>query len=149
MTLKHCSSSLILYPIFKLLHIRFIFFHSLIKWLIKLLSISTLLLSRSLNPQHLLLDLRVLLEPAKQVVHLHILCIFDRNSRCIGLDQISRQVLLEHLKWVYLLFKGILEDETVNIDCPLLSDSVCPIDGLQISHRVPWVLHENHSVCTR
>jgi len=70
------------------------------------------------------------------------------HCRVIGIDDGITRCYFLLLYFHYLLFNGVFYDESINIKNFLLTDSMRPVHGLQISERIMVVLEENDSICS-
>ena len=90
----------------------------------------------------------MLLEALQEVGQLEIGYLRGADVPTTCLDQALGQVLFEALQVHDLVFDGVAHDESEDIDCAGLADTVGSVHGLQVIHRVPVMLHEDHDICT-
>ena len=90
-----------------------------------------------------------MLEGLDQTISICVFFFFFIISDCFALDDPSAEVSLEQLEVHDLRFDGVNGDHPVDCDDPLLPDTMCTVDGLDVLERVPVMLHEDHSVGTR
>ncbi len=58
------------------------------------------------------------------------------------------QEFLEHLPMVNFLLQSIVHNKPVDLNVSLLADSKCPVSCLNVDHRVPVRIKDDHLICS-
>jgi hypothetical protein len=87
-------------------------------------------------------------EGLQKISKFQILDLVGRDVSTPSLNQASCKILFELLETHDLLFNGILQDKSVDIDSACLTDSMGSVHCLEVFHWVPVMLSKDHDICS-